>query len=194
MKKFGAIVLAAIVAVGALACKPADAADWTYVAGGYSYADAKSSVTNRDVSADAVFGEVSVALTDWAFVQGRFDKGMDQDFDTSVVGVSFGLNRALDEKADVYGKVTATSTVENRFAYEKYAYEAEAGIRAQVTDRVELRGGVIATELRQASLSELRYLGTAGVEFALTPNIRLGADVRGKSDLLEGQVGVRLYF
>lgn len=194
MNKVVSIVFAGLIAVGALAVSPAKAADWTYVSGGYTYADAKASVNNRDVSADAVFGEVSVALTDWAFVQGRFDKGMDQDFDTSVVGVSFGLNRKLDERTDLYGKVTASSVVENRYAYDKYAYEAEVGLRAQVTERVELRGGVIATELRDARLDSVRYLGTAGVEFALTPSIRLGLDVRGKDNLFEGQAGVRLYF
>lgn len=194
MKKFVAIVLAAVVAVGAVACKPAAAADWTYVGGGYSYADVKSNVDSRSVSADAVFGEASVELTDWAFVQGRFVKGNDSDFDSSVVGLSLGLKHALDDKTDLYGKVTASSVVENRYAYDKYAYEAEAGVRAQITERVELRGGVIATELRDARLDSVRYLGTAGVEFALTPSIRLGVDVRGKSNVLEGTAGVRLYF
>lgn len=192
MNKFVAAVVLAV--VGAFAAAPASAVDWTYASAGYSYADVKDSVTNRDVSADAVFGEVSVAVTDWMFVQGRFDKGMDQNFDTSVVGVSLGLNHSLDDKTDLYGKVTASSVVENRAEYEKYAYDAELGIRAQVTERIELRGGVIVNELRDARFDDLRYMGTAGVEFALTPSIRVGLDVRGKDDVIEGQAGVRLYF
>lgn len=192
MKKFVAVVALGLAALGFAGS--ASAVDWTYVGGGYSYANVETSYSNRDVSADAFFGEASVALTDWAFVQGKFVKGADQDFDTSVAAVSVGLNKSLDERTDLYGKVTASAALENRYAYENYAYEAEAGIRAQVTERVELRGGVVATEIRQASLSELRYLGTAGVEFALTPSLRLGFDVRAKDSVLEGLAGVRLYF
>lgn len=193
MKKFFTAIIVCVLALGV--SLPAAAGDWTYVGGGYTYADVRSNVDNRDVNADGLFGEVSVGVTDWLFVQGKFLKGNDQDFDTSVAAVSVGLNKALDDKTQLYGKVTGSTVVENRYAYENYAYEAEAGLRAKVTDRLELRGGVIATDLRDAEWDAVRWQGTAGAEFALTPSIRLGADVRGdRHGDLEGQVGVRLYF
>lgn len=192
MKKFS-LALVAILTLG-LVTMPAMASDWNYVGGGYAYSSVEDNVTNRDISADAYFGEVSVAVTDWAFVQGQFSKGMDADFDTSVVGLAVGLNHALDDQTQLYGKVLATSVVENRYAYDKYAYEAEFGVRAKLTDRFELRGGAIATELRDARLDSVRYLGTVGAEYALTPSIRVGADVRSNGDDTEGKVGIRLYF
>lgn len=192
MKKY-ALMIASVLAFGLISA-PAVASDWDYVGGGYVYASVEDNYNNRDLNADAVFVEVSKSLTDWLFVQGSFAKGNDADLDTSVVGLSLGLNKALDDATQIYGKVTASSVVENRYAYESYAYEAEAGVRAHVTDRIELRGGVIATDLRDARLDSVRYLGTAGVEFALTPSIRLGADVRSNGDDTEGKVGVRLYF
>ena len=183
MKKIIAVMLAA-----ALVTAPVAAADWNYVGGGYAAADVKTA------SADALFGEASVSLGQNMFVQGKFLKGMDRDFDTSVVSVSGGLRTALDDRTDLYGKVTASTVVENRYAFENYAYEAEGGIRAQVTDRIELRGGVVAANLRAATLDSVQWLGTAGAEFALTPSIRLAADVRGKEGVLEGAAGVRVYF
>lgn len=191
MIKLGAVALIAGLAIG---CAPAKAADWTYASIGYTYTDAKDKVTNRRASGDGVIGEISYAVTDWMFVQGRLEKSADADFDTSVAGLSLGLNKSLDDRTDIYGKVSATSVVENRRDLNKYGYEFETGVRAQITERFELRGGVIATELRSQRLDSVRYLGTAGVEFALTPSIRLAADVRGKDGLFEGQAGVRLYF
>lgn len=188
MKKLFSVILASALALGAVACSPAQAADWNYVGGGYAASDVRS------VEADALFAEGSFELTKNVFVQGKFLKGMDADFDTSVVSGSIGLKTALDESTDLYGKFTAATVVENVQAFDKYAYEAEAGIRAQVTDRVELRGGVVAANLRDARFDTVQWLGTAGAEFKLTDSLRLGADVRGKDNVLEGQLGLRLYF
>ena len=188
MKKIFTVMLASAIALGAVACQPAAAADWNYVGGGYATSDVKSA------NADAIFGEGSLAVGKYGFVQGSLLKGMDADFDTSVVSVSGGLHKQLDERTDLYAKVTASTPLENRYLYESFAYEAEGGVRAQVTDRIELRGGVVAANLRDAELSSVQWLGTAGAEFALTPALRVGADVRGKEDVLEGRVALRFYF
>lgn len=187
MKKVFAIAVAAALFASAGSVS-AQSVNWNYVGAGYVASD----VENR--SFDSWYGEGSAALGNVGFIQGRYTKGMDADFPSGVAAVSLGLRTALDERTDLYGKVTAATVVADRGDFDKYAYSAEAGVRAQVWDRVELRGGVGATELRDARFDSLRWYGTVGAEYALTPSLRLGADVRGKSRDLEGQIGLRAYF
>lgn len=192
MKKVFAIAIAAalMTSAGSVA---AQEVNWNYIGGGYQ----ATNINPRGFdsrSFDSWYGEGSAALGSNGFIQGRYTKGMDADFPSGVAAVSLGLRTGLDERTDLYGKVTAAIVVQDRQDFDKYNYSAEVGVRAQAWDRVELRGGVGATEPRDARFDSIRWYGTVGAEYALTPSLRLGADVRGKSRVLEGQIGLRAYF
>lgn len=186
MKKFIAIAIAAALSLGTVAT--ASAADWSYLEGAYTVAD----VNNR--SGDGYLVGGSAALGQNAFVQAQYTNGADSDFNAGVAAISVGLHGNVTENSDLYGKFTASSVVNDRANYEKYGYTAEAGIRSQVADRLELRGGVIAGNLRDRRFEDVAWMATAGAEYALTETLRVGVDVRGKDDVLEGQVGLRVYF
>lgn len=187
MRKIKAILMSLCLAMSLLAGS-AVAGDWNYVEGAYIATDAKS------LKGDAWAVNASKTLGDHLFVQGGFRNGMDADLSASTASVGLGLKTSLDADTDLYAKVTADVAVENVQTLDKYGYTAEAGARLQLTDKLELRGGVIAANLRDAQLDSVQWLGTAGAEWALTDSVRLGLDVRGKEDVLEGQVGIRLYF
>ena len=188
MKKLFSVLLLALTLVGAPAMAQQSATNWTYAEVTYSASD----VEDRSFDSYSVGG--SLALGEHLFVQGAYTNGLDTDLEAGAASVSAGLRDALTSKTDLYGKVTGSVLVSDRKSQEKYEYTAEAGLRSQVTDTLELRGGVIAGNLRDQSWDSITWLGTAGAELALTKNLRLGADVRGKDGWLEGQLGLRLYF
>lgn len=184
MKKMFAIICLAF----ALVAGNAAAADWNYV---------EAAVVSTDVQSVSATGyklSASKTLGDNFFVQGAYANSGDSDFKAGQASVSFGAKANLLPRSDVYGKVTATALVDDIYGTDKYGYSAEAGIRTQVSKNVELRGGVIATDLRTATLDKFEWLATAGAEVALTEKLRLGVDVQGKSNVLVGQLGLRMYF
>lgn len=184
MKKTMMFVFAALLAVGLTACQPASAADYTYVGASYNTVDV------RDASFDSYTVSGSVAVGDNLFLRAGYTNAEDADLSLGTAKVGVGYRDALTKNIDLYGVASAIVAVDDRADFNKYTYEAEAGVRAMLTDRLEVRGGVIATDLSRS----VEYFGTAGAEFAVTKNIRVGADLVGKEDVLGGQVGVRLYF
>jgi len=176
--------LMAVLSLALAACKPANAADYTYVGAGYTVTDV------RDASFDGYNADLSVELGDVLFVRAGYANGDDADLKLGTAKLGLGFHDELTDSTDIYGVATAIVAVDDRADFDKYTYEVEAGLRSQVTKRFELRGGVIATDVTRSPV----YMGTAGVEFALTEAIRLSADVRGKEDVLGGQLGVRFYF
>lgn len=186
MKKFFAVLITAVALV--FSAGAATAADWDYVKGGVIANDV------RDVSFNAYTVGGSKAIGDNFFVQGNYTNATDSDFSAGAVDLGFGVHAKLLPRSDVYGKVTASVLVNDIRGLDKYAYEAEAGLRTQLFKNVEVRGGVIAANLREADLDQLVWLGTAGAEFKFNDNLRLGVDVKGKEDVLIGELGLRYYF
>jgi len=186
MKKFFAVLITAVVL--AFSAGAATAADWDYVKGGVTANDV------RDVSFNAYTVGASKSLGDKFFVQGNYTNATDSDFSAGTVDLAFGVHASLLPRSDVYGKVTASVLVDDIRGLDKYAYEAEAGIRTQVLKNLELRGGVVAANLRDANLDKVEWLGTVGAELKLNDNLRLGVDVKGKNEVLIGELGLRYYF
>jgi len=59
---------------------------------------------------------------------------------------------------------------------------------------LEIRGGVVANNLREGRFDSIQYLATVGAEVAVDKNLRLGIDVKGKDNVLFVQAGARWYF
>ena len=172
----------------ALVMGSASAADYNYVQAGYSASD----FTNR--SADSWSVAASKELGSKLFILGDYTKGIDSDLEQGTVGVGVGLHTPISTNADIYGQVEATTVVVNRNDRTKYDYIAESGIRWQVSPSWELRGGVLASNIRSQSLDEVNWRAFGGAEYALTKFVKVGAMAIGKSGDLEGKATVRLYF
>ena len=179
MKKLLSVVMLAL----ALVASPAMASDWSFVEVGYSAQD----LNNR--SSDVANLLASVEVGEHVFFQGGYTKGLDTDLDLGVVTGAVGLHNGL-----FYGKVIGSVVVANRADFDKYAFSAEAGLRGQLTDKVELRGGVIADGLRQQKFDDVSWLATVGAEYAFSDAFRVGVDVRGKDSFAEGKLSARLYW
>lgn len=189
MKKTFALIAALVLGAALSACSPqANAADWDFVGAGYTQSQ------THGVQADAVSLEASKAVGDHFFVQGVLTEGRDQDYASTNVRVSVGAHSQLSTKTDLYGKLSSDVIVADRGDLDKYGLTAEIGARHMVTDRLELRGGVIAGNLRENRLNQVEWMATAGAEYRLTKSLRLGLDMRGKDQVLEGTVVGRVYF
>lgn len=185
MKKFFAVLITAVAL--AFSAGAATAADWDYVKAGVIANDV------RDVSFNSYTVGGSKSIGDLFFVQGNYTNANDADVSAAALDLSVGVRANLLPRSDVYGKVTGSVLIEDVGALDQYSWEAEAGIRTQILKNVELRGGVIAADMRDTE-NGVVWLGTAGAEFALNDALRLGVDVRGKEDVLIGQLGLRWYF
>lgn len=181
---FRAILLAASM----IGMTVANAADFNYVEASYAAQD----VQNR--SADSWGVAFSKEVGSKLYVLGSYEKGIDSDLRQGVAAVGVGFHTPVATAADIYAQVEATTVVADRKDSEKYGYRAESGIRWQVSDSWELRGGVLASNLREAKLDAVEWRAYAGVEYALTKYVRLSATAEGKHDELEGKAAVRLYF
>lgn len=177
--------LTAILVVLTLAGVPsmAQAADWSYVEVAYSAQD----LNNRSSDLASLNGSFEVG--EHVFFQGGYAKGLDADLEAGVVSAAVGLH-----DGPLYGKVIVSAVVANREDFDKYAFSAEVGARTNITENLELRGGVIADGLRQQKFDDVTWLGTVGLEYAFTDAFRVGVDVKGKSDYAEGRIGARWYF
>lgn len=184
MAKKKMFAIAALLVLALAACQPAAAADYGYVSAGATAVDV------RDVSADGYFGEASVELGENFFVRTGYTNGTDTDLELGTAKVGIGFHDEMTKNTDLYGIASALVVVDDRTTFDKYTYELEFGLRNQLTNSFELRGGVIVGDVSNSP----EYLGTVGLEFAVTEAIRIGADIRGKEDVLGGQLGVRLYF
>lgn len=181
---FRAILLAASM----IGMTVANAADFNYVEASYAAQD----VQNR--SADSWGVAFSKEVGSKLYVLGSYEKGIDSDLRQGVAAVGVGFHTPVATAADIYAQVEATTVVADRKDVEKYGYRAESGIRWQVADSWEMRGGVLASNLREAKLDAVEWRAYAGVEYALTKYVRLSATAEGKHDELEGKAAVRLYF
>ena len=185
MKKiFAAVLGLGLVFAGGTAC----AADWDFVGAGYTTASI------QDRSLDLVNVEASKSLGKFLFVQGGYEKGLDTDLKAGTASVSVGAHTLIAERADVYGKVSAESVVADRADADKYNYSGEAGVRFAATDKLELRGGAIVTDLKRSSVTDYTWYGTVGAEYKLTESFRVGVDVIGKDHVQAGRVSARFYF
>lgn len=186
MKKFLSAIVVAVAMLGSVSA--ANAADFNYIQGSYAAQD----VENR--ASDSWGVEVSKEVGSKLYVLGSYEKGIDSDLRQGVAAVGAGFRTAVAQRADFYVQGEATTIVADRKDVEKYGYRAESGIRWQVADSWEMRGGVLASNLREAKLDAVEWRAYAGVEYALTKYVRLSATAEGKHDELEGKAAVRLYF
>jgi len=187
-KKF---VFAAVLAALALtACKPAAAADFSYVGAQYTTTDA------RAFSAGGYKVEGSLELTDKVFVQAAFRDGFDRDLSDGTVKLGVGLHDTITDsgKVDAYGIFSTTVVVDDRKAGDKYGFEVEGGLKTQLAPKWELTTAVVAANLREQRFEDVKYFGKVGVEYRVTKTIALGAGVLAKDGFTEGQLGARWYF
>lgn len=168
----------------------AAAADYSYIGASYSASD----IENR--SSDRYTVEGSLEVGPALYVMAGYTNGMDRDFDAGVARVGVGLHTELTEggRVDLYGQLSALAVVADRQDQRKYNYEAEVGLRNQLTENLELRGGIVASNLVDRRFEDVKYFGTVGAEFALTENWKLGLDYLGSSDYNEATLGLRVYF
>jgi hypothetical protein len=128
-------------------------------------------------------------------VQGGYRNGFDSDLKAGQASLALGAHTLLGAKTDGYVLARATALVDDARDADKWGYEAEAGVRHLLTEKLEVRGAVVATELRSiSSVKDVRYFGKVGAEYAITEQFRVGADVLAKDGATEGQVGFRVYF
>lgn len=187
MKKF--FVLIALGLAFAVAAPAAVAAEWDYVGAAYTTTDLK------DRSGDGFKVEASKSLGEHLFVQGGYRNGFDSDLKAGEASVALGARTMLSEKTDGYVLARATVLVDDRFDADKYGYEAEAGALHQMTDKLQVSAGVVATQLRSiSSVNDVRYFGKVGAEYAITKTVGISADVLAKDGVTEGQLGFRVYF
>lgn len=185
MKKFISIAMVGLMlAFGSVA---ANAADFNYVEGGYTYQNID------DLSSAAWNVEGAKTVGDNLFVVGSYTNGINADYQAGTVGLGLGLRTSVSETADIYGQIEATTVVANRQDSSKYGARAEAGVRWSVSDDWEVRGGLRVLDLRDDNAST-EWRGFAGVEYALTDFVKLGVEAAGKSGVATGQATVRLYF
>ena len=185
MKKFLVLIALGLAFIGA----PAMAADYDYVGAAYTATDL------QDRSGDGFTVDASKSIGSHLFVQGGYRNGFNSDLKAGTASLALGAHTLLGAKTDGYVLARATAVVDDRFDTDKFGYEAEAGVRHLLTERLELRGGVLATELRSiSSVKDVRYFGKVGAEYAITKQFRVGADVLAKDGVTEAAVGVRVYF
>ena len=185
MKKFLVLIALAF----AFAAPAAMASDWDYVGAQYTATDL------QDRSGDGFKVEASKAIGSHLFVQGGYRNGFDSDLKAGQASLALGAHTLLGAKTDGYVLARATALVDDARDADKWGYEAEAGVRHLLTEKLEVRGAVVATELRSiSSVKDVRYFGKVGAEYAITEQFRVGADVLAKNGVTEGQVGFRVYF
>ena len=182
MNRFKLLVAVMVLGVS-LAGAPAYAADWSYVEAAYAAKDV------NDRSSDVASLAASVEVGEHVFLQGQYAKGLDTDLKAGVASVAVGLHDGL-----LYGKVTGSIVVADRRDLDKVSFAAEGGLRGAVTDKFELRGGVIYDNLRSQAFDFGGWMATVGGEYAFTDAFRVGVDVRGRDSFAEGRASVRWYF
>lgn len=187
MKKF---LITLALALGIFSGTAIAADKYTYVGGSYSASDV------RDRSYDRGTVEASVSVTDNWYVAGAYVNGFDRDFDAGVAKVTVGAHNTINDAGtvDLFGQVSGLAVVADRGDFSKYNYEAQVGIRHQVTPRVETRFAAIATNLRDRRFEDVKYFGSATVEYAITDSFRLNVGYVGSRDYNEGNIGARWYF
>lgn len=185
MKKYLSVVMVGLaLAFGSVA---AHAADFNYLEGGYTYQSID------DLSSASWNVEGAKTVGDNLFVVGSFTNGINADYQAGTVGLGLGLRTPVADTADIYGQIEATTIVSNRKDDSKYGARAEAGVRWNVSDSWELRGGLRVLDLRNENAST-EFRGFAGAEYALTKYVKVGVEASGKSGVATGQATVRLYF
>jgi hypothetical protein len=184
---------------------PADALSYTYVQGAYQY-DNINGANAVNTHGGAVNASVNLGTSPF-FVVGSFDRLSDANafaggVDTYRLGA--GLHVPLALSVDAYGtagvlktSVTAVDpnsqfniTIPRDFT--TYGYDFEAGLRAALTDRIQVKGGV--QEERLTRTSDWTTYGLGEVLFKVTNHVDLVGALRANQDdrILSGGVRVEL--
>lgn len=165
----------------------------TAVASDYTYVEATYTATDWNDTSGATYGiNGSLAVTDHIFVTAGYSNGLDADFDVGIAYAGVGFQTPVASATNVYVKAEATSVTSSWRDSDRWAWRGEVGLRHDLTERFEVRGGVTAEDIRVRD--NIAYTGFVGAEYRLTEYLAVNAQVRGKDDFTAGTVGLRLYF
>ena len=181
----------AAMATSALPAFASEGPRYTYVELGYERINPDN--FNDDADAGALSGSLAVADNVHVFAgysYGQLDtSGISVDLESADggVGFHFPLSNTVDVVAEVaylYAKVDA-----DQFGSEDdTGYGVNVGLRAMLTPKFELNGGVSYTDV-----SDSETAGFAGVVYSFTDMFAVTAGVSVGQDVTSYGAGVRLY-
>lgn len=188
VKFLAAIALAFVAVAPAAFAQDSTSPRYTYIAGQYTLTDVDSK------HGDGYQGALSLGLTDHIYTELSYKNGFDRDSKLGIARAGLGFHLPVSSWTDFYAIGSATTVVADRNDSKKYGYQAEAGLRSELNDRWELRGGALATNIREQKFDALKWYGTVGVEYKISPSLSLTADALVKDQYKEGLAGIRWYF
>lgn len=166
-----------------------------------SYDNVTLSYQTTDLNFDKTDGAAlafSKTLGDVLFVQGSVSRANNTrtDLDTYRVGVGakfdFANNASLYALGYGLKANVDYSNLGSSLEFDSWGYGAEGGVRAQVFERLELRGGV-ATERLTAS-SNWDTFGLVGATVNVTDSLAVVADARIREDRNQVNLGLQYQF
>lgn len=186
-----AALLATVLSTSASASAQDEAMSYTYIDGGYVNTEIDHPL---NVDGDGLGVRGSFAITDRVFLLGDYtsqDLDYNIDFDQLEVGV--GGHMPLADALDVVGSVSYlyTDVDVGPGDTDDNAIGLGLGLRGQLTDRLEIEGGV-----QYADVNVLRddLLVSFGGRYYVTPQFALGAGVEAGDDMSMWNMGVRYEF
>jgi opacity protein-like surface antigen len=175
---------------------PALAADISYNYGqlGYQWVTLEDVLPGLDVDGDGFGFGGSFEVGDRLFIQAgyqqtSFDYGI--DFDQISAGV--GYHVALSQSTDFFAAlsyVAAEVSVSGGGSAKEDGYGATIGVRAMVTEKLELDGSISYVDLGDGA--DGTAFGAAAI-YNVTEIFSLGLDVGFEEDAVTYGVGVRVY-
>lgn len=193
--------LPALLLAGSMVTAHADGPRYTYAELGYAHI--KLDVAGRDRSGDGAVLGGSVAVTDtvhlfggYTYAEFDFNSGgfgnADIDYRSLTLGV--GANLSINSTVDLVGRLAYVTAEAKRigFKVDEDGYGLSAGVRAMVTEQIELNGFVnyvdLGSDLGDDASVSLGALYSFTDQFA----VGLGGEFGGDASAITA--GVRFYF
>ena len=193
--------LPALMLAGSIATAHAEGPRYTYA--DLAYAHIKLDVAGRDRSGDGVLVGGSVAVSEmvhlfgsYTYAEFDFNSGGfgDADIDYRNVTVGAGLNYGISSTVDFVGRLAyVTARAKRRsFKVDEDGYGLSAGVRAMVTEQVELNGFVNYVDLGSDIGDDTSVSIGALYNFTDLFAVGLGGEFGGDARAITA--GVRFYF
>ena len=191
MKKSNLLLPLLVAAAVHSATAQADALDYSFV--GLQYVSAE--IDEVDIDGDGYGVEGSFSLNDNYHIFASYGD-LDYDYDVSSTSYDFGLgySRALTRDMDLVATVSYVSAEvkqETLGSYDDDGYGLGLGIRAMVSEKFELSGGLNYIDLSDSGSDTVVSVGAG---FDVTRNIQVGAGISSSDDGTGYNLGVRFYF
>ena len=167
------------------------------VAEGFDYSFVGAGYTSAKVTGDTGDGfgvGGSAALSDsWHIFAGYESLGFDFDTDISSLSIGAGFNTPISESIDVVAQVAYLSVdVDTPLgSASESGYGIGVGLRAWVSERVELNGSITYADLGDGA--DDTSCG-AGVQFYVTEQVSIGLGLGYADDVDTYTLGARFYF